>query len=84
MEYICQKVPSGLCFLPSSYCVALYLLTFLAQALTNHCFVQQGDILKTNVDLEDFHDDFVDLLKEPVRNKQVLFSEEKNKVKKTM
>lgn len=58
--------------------------TFLAQALTNLCFVQQGDILKTNVNLEDFHDDFIDLLKEPARNKQTLFNGERDKVKTTM
>lgn len=33
---------------------------------------------------EDFHDDFIDLLKEPARNKQTLFNEERNKVNKTM
>jgi len=43
--------------------------------------LKQGDILKTNVNLEDFHDDFIDLLKEPARNKQTLFNEERNKVK---
>lgn len=57
---------------------------FLAQTLTNHPFVQQGDILKMNLNLEDFHDDFVDLVTEPVRNKQTLLNEERNKVKKTM
>ncbi|XP_077927164.1 coiled-coil domain-containing protein 141 isoform X1 [Halichoerus grypus] len=41
--------------------------------------LKQGDILKTNVNLEDFHDDFIDLLKEPARNKQTLFNEERNK-----
>lgn len=56
--------------------------TFLAQTLTNHLFVQQGDILKMNLNLEDLHDDFVDLLKEPARNKQTLFNEERNKVMK--
>lgn len=58
--------------------------TFLAQALTNHHFVQEGDILKMNLNSEDFHDDCVDLLKEPVRNKQTVFNEEMNKVKRTM
>ncbi|XP_077632478.1 coiled-coil domain-containing protein 141 [Crocuta crocuta] len=43
--------------------------------------LKQGDTLKTNLNLEDFHDDFVDLLKEPARNKQTLFNEEKNKEK---
>uniref|UniRef100_A0A8C0K2R3 Coiled-coil domain containing 141 n=1 Tax=Canis lupus dingo TaxID=286419 RepID=A0A8C0K2R3_CANLU len=46
--------------------------------------LKQGDILKTNVNQEDFHDDFIDLLKEPARNKQTLFNEERNKVNKTM
>nr|XP_025705038.1 coiled-coil domain-containing protein 141 [Callorhinus ursinus] len=41
--------------------------------------LKQGDILKTNVNLEDFHDDFIDLLKEPARNKQTVFNEERNK-----
>ncbi|XP_019654794.2 coiled-coil domain-containing protein 141 isoform X3 [Ailuropoda melanoleuca] len=42
--------------------------------------LKQGDILKTNVNLEDFHDDFIDLLKEPARNKQTLFNGERDKV----
>lgn len=58
--------------------------TSLAQAFIHHHFVQQGDVLKMNVNLEDFHDDCIDLLKEPVRNKQTIFHEERNKVKKTM
>ncbi|XP_054362087.1 coiled-coil domain-containing protein 141 isoform X4 [Mirounga angustirostris] len=37
--------------------------------------LKQGDILKTNVNLEDF----INLLKEPARNKQTLFNEERNK-----
>ncbi|KAI5773330.1 CCDC141-like protein [Gulo gulo luscus] len=41
--------------------------------------LKQGDILKTNVNLEDLHDDFIDLLKEPARNTQTLFNEERNK-----
>ncbi|XP_041578460.1 coiled-coil domain-containing protein 141 isoform X5 [Vulpes lagopus] len=43
--------------------------------------LKQGDILKTNVNQEDFHDDFFDLLKEPARNKQTLFNEERNKAR---
>lgn len=58
--------------------------TFLAQALTKYHFVQQGDALKMNLNSEDFHDDSIDLLKEPVRNKQTILTEETNKVKKTM
>jgi hypothetical protein len=57
--------------------------TFLAQELTNCCFEQQGDVLKMNPNLEDFHDNFIDLLKEPARNKQTIFNEGRNKVKKT-
>ncbi|XP_047578260.1 coiled-coil domain-containing protein 141 isoform X3 [Lutra lutra] len=41
--------------------------------------LKQGDILKTNVNLEDLHDDFIDLLKEPASNTRTLFSEERNK-----
>lgn len=58
--------------------------TFLVQVLTNHHFVQQEDVLKMNLSLEDFHDDCVDLLKEPARNKQTIFDKGRNKVKKTM
>ena len=58
--------------------------TLLAQALTNLHFVQQGDVLKLNLNLEDFHDDCIDLLKGPARNKQIIFNDEHNKVKKSM
>lgn len=37
-----------------------------------------------NLNSEDFHDDCIDLLKEPVRNKQTISNEEMNKVKKTI
>lgn len=37
-----------------------------------------------NLNLEDFHDDCIDLLKEPARNKQTLFNDGRNKVKKSM
>uniref|UniRef100_A0A673U2Z1 Coiled-coil domain-containing protein 141 n=1 Tax=Suricata suricatta TaxID=37032 RepID=A0A673U2Z1_SURSU len=43
--------------------------------------LKQGDILKMKLNLEDFHDDFIDLLKEPARNKQTLLHEERNKEK---
>ncbi|XP_072608169.1 coiled-coil domain-containing protein 141 isoform X4 [Vulpes vulpes] len=43
--------------------------------------LKQGDVLKTNVNQEDFHDDFIDLLKEPARNKQTLFNQERNKAR---
>ncbi|XP_060033620.1 coiled-coil domain-containing protein 141 isoform X2 [Erinaceus europaeus] len=41
--------------------------------------LKQGDVLEMNLNLEDFHDDYVGLLKEPVRSKQTIFSEEMNK-----
>lgn len=58
--------------------------TFLAQALTNLHFVHQGNVLKMNLNLEGFHDDCIDLLKEPGRNKRTIFNKGRNKVKKTM
>ncbi|TKC39662.1 hypothetical protein EI555_016135 [Monodon monoceros] len=53
--------------------------TFLAQALTNLHFVHQGNVLKMNLNLEGFHDDCIDLLKEPGRNKQTIFNKGRNK-----
>ncbi|KAB0380711.1 hypothetical protein FD755_008495, partial [Muntiacus reevesi] len=41
--------------------------------------LKQGDVLKLNLNLEDFHDDCVDLLKEPARNKQTIFNDGRNK-----
>ncbi|XP_073927291.1 coiled-coil domain-containing protein 141 isoform X5 [Castor canadensis] len=41
--------------------------------------LKQGDVLKMNPNLEDFHDNFIDLLKEPARNKQTIFNEGRNK-----
>ncbi|ELW63757.1 Coiled-coil domain-containing protein 141 [Tupaia chinensis] len=41
--------------------------------------LEQGDIVKMNPNLEDFHDDCIDLLKEPTRNKEPMLNEEKNK-----
>ncbi|XP_021524626.2 coiled-coil domain-containing protein 141 isoform X1 [Aotus nancymaae] len=41
--------------------------------------LKQGEVLKMNLNLEDFHDDYIDLLKEPAKNKQTIFNEEKNK-----
>ncbi|XP_019509561.1 PREDICTED: coiled-coil domain-containing protein 141 [Hipposideros armiger] len=46
--------------------------------------LKQGDVLKMNLNLEDFHDDCIDLLKEPVRNKQTVFNEEMNKEQATV
>ncbi|XP_012641300.2 coiled-coil domain-containing protein 141 isoform X2 [Microcebus murinus] len=41
--------------------------------------LKQGDVLKMSPHLEDFYDDCIDLLKEQTRNKQTIFSEERNK-----
>uniref|UniRef100_F1RZC6 Coiled-coil domain-containing protein 141 n=1 Tax=Sus scrofa TaxID=9823 RepID=F1RZC6_PIG len=41
--------------------------------------LKQEDVLKMNLSLEDFHDDCVDLLKEPARNKQTIFDKGRNK-----
>ncbi|XP_059559928.1 coiled-coil domain-containing protein 141 [Myotis daubentonii] len=41
--------------------------------------LKQGDALKMNLSSEDFHDDCIDLLKEPVRSKQTVFNEEMSK-----
>ncbi|XP_054362086.1 coiled-coil domain-containing protein 141 isoform X2 [Mirounga angustirostris] len=50
-------------------------ITELCVSLTELEEKLKGDILKTNVNLEDF----INLLKEPARNKQTLFNEERNK-----
>ncbi|XP_032148698.1 coiled-coil domain-containing protein 141 isoform X2 [Sapajus apella] len=39
----------------------------------------KGEVLKMNPNLEDFHDDYIDLLKEPAKNNQTIFNEETNK-----
>ncbi|KAM6174802.1 coiled-coil domain-containing protein 141 [Erethizon dorsatum] len=41
--------------------------------------LKRGGTLKMNPNLEDFHSNYVDLLKEPVRNKQIILNEEINK-----
>ncbi|XP_045707176.1 coiled-coil domain-containing protein 141 isoform X3 [Phyllostomus hastatus] len=41
--------------------------------------LKQGDVLKRNLNSEDFHDSCIDLLKEPVRNKHPISKEELNK-----
>ncbi|XP_039711282.1 coiled-coil domain-containing protein 141 [Pteropus medius] len=41
--------------------------------------LKQGDVLKMNLNSEDFHNDCIDLLNEPMRNKQMIFNEEMNK-----
>lgn len=58
------------------------LAPILAQAFINHLFVQQGDDLKMNLNLEDVHNDCIDLLKEPAREKQTMFKGGKSQVKK--
>ncbi|CAO2596923.1 Coiled-coil domain-containing protein 141 [Lemmus lemmus] len=40
--------------------------------------LEQGDVPKMNPNLEVFHDNCIDLLKEPPRNEQTLFDEERN------
>ncbi|XP_034352494.1 coiled-coil domain-containing protein 141 isoform X2 [Arvicanthis niloticus] len=40
--------------------------------------LMQGDVPKMNSDLEDFHDNCIDLLKEPGKDEQTTFSEERN------
>ncbi|XP_048201118.1 coiled-coil domain-containing protein 141 isoform X2 [Perognathus longimembris pacificus] len=39
----------------------------------------KGGVLNMNLNLENFHDNCIDLLKEPARNKQTVFKEERNK-----
>ncbi|XP_063115448.1 coiled-coil domain-containing protein 141 [Cavia porcellus] len=41
--------------------------------------LKQGDALKMNPSLEDFHSNCIDLITEPLRNKQKVFNEEINK-----
>ncbi|XP_048201121.1 coiled-coil domain-containing protein 141 isoform X5 [Perognathus longimembris pacificus] len=41
--------------------------------------LKQGGVLNMNLNLENFHDNCIDLLKEPARNKQTVFKEERNK-----
>ncbi|XP_028618866.1 coiled-coil domain-containing protein 141 [Grammomys surdaster] len=40
--------------------------------------LMQGNVPKMNLNLEDFHDNCIDLLKEPGRDEQTTFSEERN------
>ncbi|XP_073663630.1 coiled-coil domain-containing protein 141 isoform X4 [Tursiops truncatus] len=40
---------------------------------------KKGNVLKMNLNLEGFHDDCIDLLKEPGRNKQTIFNKGRNK-----
>nr|XP_058909574.1 coiled-coil domain-containing protein 141 isoform X7 [Kogia breviceps] len=40
---------------------------------------KKGNVLKMNLNLEGFHDDCIDLLKEPARNKQTIFNKGRNK-----
>ncbi|XP_001501089.1 coiled-coil domain-containing protein 141 isoform X3 [Equus caballus] len=41
--------------------------------------LKQGDITRMSLTLEDFHDEGIGLLKEPMRNKQTILKEERNK-----
>ncbi|XP_027628913.1 coiled-coil domain-containing protein 141 isoform X3 [Tupaia chinensis] len=54
-------------------------ITELCGSLTELEDKLEGDIVKMNPNLEDFHDDCIDLLKEPTRNKEPMLNEEKNK-----
>nr|XP_021524627.1 coiled-coil domain-containing protein 141 isoform X2 [Aotus nancymaae] len=54
-------------------------VTELCGSLTELEEKLKGEVLKMNLNLEDFHDDYIDLLKEPAKNKQTIFNEEKNK-----
>ncbi|XP_043750478.1 coiled-coil domain-containing protein 141 isoform X2 [Cervus elaphus] len=54
-------------------------ITELCSFLTELEEKLKGDVLKLNLNLEDFHDDCVDLLKEPARNKQTIFNDGRNK-----
>ncbi|XP_059784213.1 coiled-coil domain-containing protein 141 isoform X5 [Balaenoptera ricei] len=40
---------------------------------------KKGNVLKMNLNLEGFHDDCIDLLKEPARNEQTIFNKGRNK-----
>ncbi|XP_060265658.1 coiled-coil domain-containing protein 141 isoform X6 [Ovis aries] len=54
-------------------------VTELCSSLTELEEKLKGDVLKLNLNLEDFHDDCIDLLKGPERNKQIIFNDEHNK-----
>ncbi|XP_045151047.1 coiled-coil domain-containing protein 141 isoform X2 [Echinops telfairi] len=54
-------------------------VTELCGSLTELEEKLEGDVLNLNPDMEGFHDDCIDLLKEPARNKQTVFNEESNK-----
>ncbi|XP_055253481.1 coiled-coil domain-containing protein 141 isoform X2 [Moschus berezovskii] len=54
-------------------------VTELCSSLTELEEKLKGDVLKLNLNLEDFHDDCIDLLKEPTRNKQTIFNDGRNK-----
>ncbi|XP_016066209.1 PREDICTED: coiled-coil domain-containing protein 141 [Miniopterus natalensis] len=51
-------------------------ITELCGSLTELEEKLKGDVLKMKLNSEDFHNDCIDLLKEPVRNKQTAFNEE--------
>ncbi|XP_074255504.1 coiled-coil domain-containing protein 141 isoform X2 [Saimiri boliviensis] len=54
-------------------------VTELCGSLTELEETLKEDVLKMNPNLEDFHDDYIDLLKEPAKNKQTTVNEETNK-----
>ncbi|XP_031307601.2 coiled-coil domain-containing protein 141 isoform X2 [Camelus dromedarius] len=54
-------------------------VTELCSSLTELEEKLKGDVVKMNLNMEDFHDDSVDLLKEPARSKQTVFNKERIK-----
>ncbi|XP_016008041.2 coiled-coil domain-containing protein 141 isoform X2 [Rousettus aegyptiacus] len=54
-------------------------ITELCGSLTELEEKLEGDVLKMNLNSEDFHNDCIDLLNEPVRNKQTKSNEKMNK-----
>ncbi|XP_057602690.1 coiled-coil domain-containing protein 141 isoform X2 [Hippopotamus amphibius kiboko] len=54
-------------------------VTELCSSLTELEEKLKGDILKMNLNLEDFQDDCIDLLKEPARSKQTIYNKGRNK-----
>ncbi|XP_069876099.1 coiled-coil domain-containing protein 141 isoform X2 [Dipodomys merriami] len=55
-------------------------ITELCGSLTELEEKLKGSVLNMNPNLENFHDNCIDLLKEPARHKQIIFKEERNKV----
>ncbi|KAK1336844.1 hypothetical protein QTO34_002879 [Cnephaeus nilssonii] len=65
---------------PENRCFSEALLPVVYNVPPNYVgHLQQGGAVKMNLNSEDFHDNCIDLLKEPLRNKQTVFNEEMNK-----